>query len=216
MTISKVSEVLYQVYDDNFKAKLETSSFYAGIGSRKTPFLIQELETMLAMEYEDKGFILRSGGAIGSDLAFEKGVRNPKNKEIYYKEDANDLSRELALSFHSSPKNLKRNKIAWDLMARNAYQILGKDLNSPVNFVICYTPDGCQSGRTRSQNTGGTGQAISIASYFNIPVLNLANLTTLEMLRTMHLGVGSTLSNSIISVLNEILTYHRNLIIDDR
>ena len=37
--------------------------------------------------------------------------------------------------------------------------------NPPSNFVVCYTPDGKASG--------GTGQAIRIAEYYNIPIYNL-------------------------------------------
>ena len=60
-------------------------------------------------------------------------------------------------------------------MARNVYQILGLDLNTPVDFVICWTPCGSQTDKQRSIKTGGTGLAISLADSLGIKVYNLAN-----------------------------------------
>ena len=63
---------------------------------------------------------------------------------------------------------------AWDylsygarkLHARNGYQVLGEDLKTPVDFVICWTPGG--------KEQGGTAQAIRIAKFNSIKVFNLA------------------------------------------
>lgn len=59
------------------------------------------------------------------------------------------------------------------LMARNCNQALGRDLDDPVDKVICYTPDGAMTSTTR--DTGGTGQAIRIAIDRGIPVDNLGD-----------------------------------------
>ena len=48
---------------------------------------------------------------------------------------------------------------------RNVHQILGYDLKSPVDCVICWTPNGLKKG--------GTKTAIEIALLNNIPVFNL-------------------------------------------
>jgi hypothetical protein len=61
------------------------------------------------------------------------------------------------------------------LMARNSHQVLGADLRSPVDFVVCWTPDSCESETTRAPITGGTGQAIALADRWGIPVVNLAH-----------------------------------------
>ena len=61
------------------------------------------------------------------------------------------------------------------LHARNAYQVLGSNLETPADFVICWTPDGCETPETRTRRTGGTGQAIAIARLANVPVINLFN-----------------------------------------
>ena len=70
------------------------------------------------------------------------------------------------------------------LMARNAMQIFGADMNTPVDFVICWTPDGADGlVKLTSRATGGTGQAIRIAASNSILVMNLGNETTLKALR---------------------------------
>ena len=68
------------------------------------------------------------------------------------------------------------------LMARNVHQILGSDLRSPVDFVACWTPDGCESEGERSRTTGGTGQAIALADRWGIPIYNLARPTAMARL----------------------------------
>lgn len=149
--------------------------YYTGIGSRQTPKHILELCCNVATRLEQDGWILRSGGAVGADKAFEMGVRLKENKEIYLA--TGKISSQAWASvdvFHPYPKALK--PYARALMARNYHQITGKNEDSKLSsFVICWTPDGCKSGVTRSIKTGGTGQAISIASSLGIPVFNLAN-----------------------------------------
>jgi hypothetical protein len=51
------------------------------------------------------------------------------------------------------------------LMARNCHQVLGQDLKTPVDFIVCWTKNG--------NINGGTGQALRIAKKLNIPVYNL-------------------------------------------
>lgn len=52
------------------------------------------------------------------------------------------------------------------LHARNAHQVFGYLLDSPVDIVICWTPKG--------KATGGTRTAIMLAAIRDIPVLNMA------------------------------------------
>jgi hypothetical protein len=51
------------------------------------------------------------------------------------------------------------------LHGRNSMIILGKDLLTPVSFVLCWTPMG--------KDIGGTSQSIRIARSLGIKVLNL-------------------------------------------
>lgn len=141
---------------------------YTGIGSRETPDDVCDLMSSLAMKLRIRGFTLRSGGAKGADSAFEKGAGSLK--EIFTSSDATSEALELASRYH--PNWGRCNDWARALHARNGFQILGRDLKSPTDFVICWTKDGKASG--------GTGQALRIAKDFNIPVFNLHNLDNVQ------------------------------------
>lgn len=152
--------------------------YYAGIGARDTPVDILRLMTKIATYLNGHGYTLRSGGAYGADTAFATGCRD---KQIFVPWDGyNNLKLEysipnqafnLAADLHPSWKYLTHGVI--HLMARNCMQILGPELNDPSQFVICWTKDGCNRERDRTPLTGGTGQAIALASRNNIPIYNL-------------------------------------------
>jgi hypothetical protein len=157
---------------------------YTAIGSRKTPLEIMDKMKAIAMYLQKQGFTLRSGAAGGADTAFENGVTDQSLKEIFlpWKGFSGNTSSyfqpsseafELAKNNHRYWHQLSN--AAQKLMARNSHQVLGVDLNTPSLFVVCWTPDGCESHQTRKGVTGGTGQAISIASKAGIPVFNLFN-----------------------------------------
>jgi hypothetical protein len=147
---------------------------YSGIGSRKTSPEILMLMTDVATFLEKHGYVLYSGGAHGADTAFEAGVFDPAMKKIFlpWKKFNNHSSSlcevgeealVLAEKFHPSWKWLSG--YAKKLIARDGYQVLGEDLKSPVELIICYTPNG--------KFEGGTGQAMRIALYHGISIFNL-------------------------------------------
>lgn len=166
--------------------------YYAGIGSRETPDNILDLMEKLASVLEDAGWILRSGGAKGADSAFEKGIKDSDNMQIFlpgyrfngktslgsgfydatflpsYSEALKTVSQ-----FHPSPNNLS--EFGLKAMARNAMQVLGANLKTPSKVVIAWTRGGFISG--------GTGQALRIANHHGIPVLNLGQIDTRETVR---------------------------------
>ena len=160
---------------------------YAGIGSRETPLDTCKLMTELAQRLSRLGYTLYSGGADGADEAFEKGA---SRKKIFLPWDGFNGRRvdndqytvppyveDLARKFHPAGDRLKVG--ALKMMSRNCYQVLGPDLKSPVEFIICWTKDGKASG--------GTGQAIRIAESVGIPVFNLKNPNGLSSLgRHIH------------------------------
>lgn len=137
---------------------------YAGIGSRETPQDILDKMTYIAKILNEKGYILRSGGAKGADTAFEIGAG--ENKEIFYSKDATKDSIELALKFHPNPEALKKKgDYALGLMGRNMLIISGQNLDDDVDFVVCWTKDGLP--------LGGTGQALRYCESKGIEVYNL-------------------------------------------
>lgn len=152
--------------------------YYAGIGSRETPNSILTIMTKTAHELENNGWILRSGGAKGADQAFERGVSDKSHKEIFYANSAIPKSYIIASKYHPSWQYLS--DYVQSLHARNVMQVLGKDLETPVEFVICWTPDGVEEGNKTTRKTGGTGQAIRIASGYGISIINLKNNNSLN------------------------------------
>ena len=160
---------------------------YAGIGSRQTPADIIALMERVAAHLAAEGYTLYSGGADGADTAFENGCksnngnmviflpavgwnRRPR-KEPYVVPDW-PPAMEIASKMH--PGWMYLGDFVQKLHSRNVHQVLGPDLQSPVEFVVCWTPDGAITKSETTKKTGGTGQAIRIASEYNVPVYNLA------------------------------------------
>jgi len=153
---------------------------YAGIGSRVTPKNVCGLMTAIAGNLATAQYTLRSGGAKGADESFELGAGSKKEIYIpwnnfrgrkhnnstifdatllYNYNEAVDISKQ----YHPKWNNL--NDAGKKFHTRNVYQILGRELNDPVDMVVCWTQDG--------KVTGGTGQALRIAKNYNIEIVNL-------------------------------------------
>lgn len=122
----------------------------------------------IARIFNNLGYTMRSGGAPGADSAFEISY---SNMEIYLpwegfngkKGIVPPLNLEFVEKYHPKPSALSN--AGKKLMSRNTYQVLGQDLKTPSEFVVCWTKDGKASG--------GTGQALRIAKDYNIPIYNL-------------------------------------------
>ncbi len=154
------------------------TSYYCGIGSRKTPpCVLRQMET-IAIVAAQAGLVLRSGGAAGADTAFEQGCVGVSGEmEIYlpwkgfngcattraYIHPPTKRAFEIASHFHPAWDRCSR--AAKLLHARNSHQVLGKDCETPSKFVACW-----------HQNTGGTMQAVRIAKSHGIHVYNLAEV----------------------------------------
>lgn len=168
--------------------------FYTGVGSRETPWYICNIMTVLASILEAQNFILRSGGALGADQAFEKGVSNPSRKmtlladALFVENGKNILYTKYQISesrifinnnnVHPLWHNLK--EYAKKMHTRNIFQVMGLDLDKPAKFTVCWTRDAAKTIEQTSRKTGGTGTAIKASCINNIPVYNLANYDDLN------------------------------------
>lgn len=135
--------------------------YYAGIGSRTTPHNVMLAMTLLAEKLRKRGYILRSGGAEGADTAFADGAGT--DKLVYRPNQATRESIDIAMANHPNPVACK--DYVRRLHGRNTLIVLGPDLKTLADFVICWTPGG--------ETIGGTGLGIRIAKSYGIPVYNL-------------------------------------------
>lgn len=165
-------------------------TYYAGIGSRKTPEEVLQIMEKLGFVLAKKGLILRSGAAEGADSAFENGCDKAKGKkEIYlpwknfnnsisdlYFENLPEEATDIAFKYHPNLHRCTYGIIK--MMAINSCQVLGKDCNTPSDFVVCY----CEKDEN-GEYQGGTAQALRIAEDKNIPIFNLFFKDDLEKLK---------------------------------
>ncbi len=170
--------------------------YYTGVGSRETPYHVQESMHEYAQTLARKGFCLRSGGASGADEAFETGCYYEQGPaEIFLPWNGfNDKTEQDSSIYIIAPrlerwplaqKVAERVHPAWDrctpkakkLHSRNVFQVYGPDCYTDSEFLICWTKDG--------KEVGGTRTAIVLARLHEIPVYNLANPKEVQALETI-------------------------------
>lgn len=176
------------------------NKYYAGIGSRSTPNNILDLQCKIATQLEKDGWLLSSGGAEGSDEAFERGLPTiTPNRVIlpwsgfnkkytsdgyfdYYsaKREIKEQCEDLASAIHPYWDNLKQSYRT--LHARNVMQILGENLDTPVKFVLYWAPED-KHGVAK----GGTRTAVVLAQRLGIPTFNMLHTDVIERLERKYL-----------------------------
>lgn len=181
----------------DFQSVAVETMTYAGVGSRSTPSDQLNRIRLAAQRLRGMGYTLLSGGASGADTSFEAGAGAEKQiflpwarfngNESQFTKPSREAE-QIAATVHPSWRGLSG--VTKLLMGRNSHQVLGADLMHPVDFLVCWTPDGCESEDDRSIATGGTGQAIALASRNNIPVFNLARHGSGERLRDFLANKG--------------------------
>lgn len=159
--------------------------YYAGIGSRSTPDHIQASMQIIGKQLAER-WTLRSGFADGADKAFAFGADEgngymqnylpwigfngaPNNDSRFiFIDDPEIMAKagEIARKYH--PNWAACSPAARNMHRRNVFQVLGHDLNTPSDMVVCWTPG--------ASGSGGTGQAIRIARAYGIPVYDIADV----------------------------------------
>lgn len=149
------------------------AQYFAGIGARKTPKSALDSLRIISHTLTSRGYVLRTGGATGCDQSFYEHAYESElylpwpgyNKHHSEHSGPSEEAMELASEYHGGwdglADSIKR------LHGRNAEIILGKNLDHPVKFVYCWSPNG--------KDVGGTGVAIRIAKAHGIPVFNLGD-----------------------------------------
>ena len=104
--------------------------------------------------------------------------KNIASKFVVFKSsDSNDKVRNIAKEIHPKKQKLSE-KDGLDLHARNTFQVFGKNLDTPVDFVLFYAQEQKDSIRPK----GGTGQAVEMARLKGIPTINMSDKNWREQL----------------------------------
>ncbi len=160
---------------------------YAGIGNRDTPLPYIQLIQDISKTLSKAGYFLRTGAAQGADQAFMSGTLRGEIYVPWHNYDGFPLKYAIP---REAEKTAQTYCPAWEKMskgvralhARNMMIISGPHMTDPVDFVVCFTRDGCDSKAMRSPETGGTGSAIAYADDLGVPIINLAHGRSLEYL----------------------------------
>lgn len=164
------------------------TKWYTGVGSRETPKDIIELMEKIGFELASKGWTLRSGGAVGADQAFERGMfkcvgyDQPYGwtpAEIYLPWDGyEDHHKNTHGNLNILPSYIKLDderiaegmamaiRPAWEVCkqgarkmhTRNVFQVLGRTLDQPSKMLIAWT-----RLDKHGNPKGGTATAINLA-----------------------------------------------------
>jgi len=144
---------------------------FAGIGNRHIDDQIRYAIKTCSRLIHQKGYVLVSGGARGCDEEFEAFF--PEHRKIILRaRDATQKAIKMAEDFH--PAWHQCNSYARALLGRNAMIIMGEDLKTPADFVLCYCAN---------EERGGTALSLNIARFYKIPVFNLADDTGLDVVK---------------------------------
>jgi hypothetical protein len=162
---------------------------YVGTGNSNPPQEIKEKIQRLAKLLEEHGYVLRTGGMDGPEDIFEKSVRN-KELILPWKGFANKESKltyntpsaqGIAKLYHDNYDKMKLPVQAF--LAKNVRLLYGDKLKSPALFMLCWSEDGAETLREKTNRTGSVGHAIQIAYSMRIPIFNLGKPDTEERLK---------------------------------
>jgi hypothetical protein len=156
--------------------------YYTGVGSRRAPPSVEGRFKEVVLRLSELDYIARSGAADGPDTWVERYATKSQiflpwydfngNRSLLY--TPTPYAFEIAAAVHPAWERLK--PTGKKLHARNAHQVLGANLQTPSDFVVCWTPG--------AKIVGGTATAIRIAQKYGIPVFNLAEDDDADLFRT--------------------------------
>lgn len=148
---------------------MSTHLIYGGVGSRDTPTHACEAMERIGVALCKRGWMLRSGGAIGADRAFQRGAEAVDRTllEVFNAYDA--------VGHVWAHQDAAAHQPGWEgcngsarlLLARNSLIVRGHDMQTHILFLVCWTE--------RGQVIGGTGQTMRVCASAGIPIFNLWN-----------------------------------------
>lgn len=177
-----------------------STNYYTGTGSRETPLDIQELMTEVSLHMNGHGYTLRTSDGSAAERAFEFGAGN--SKVVYVSHHSINQTRGCSCAntiilAKAAEVWRERDKRGWinddesirysswrDLppsikgsLAKRTGMVLGIHADRPSDVLICWTP--------KAEVCGYMAHAMSVALLNNVPVFNLADRETEELIRDM-------------------------------
>lgn len=155
------------------KVKQSIKPAYAGIGCVNTPDDVQDMLAEIAEDLEQLNFVLRTGGSLGADEAFMDGVIEDSNIELFLPyQGYNDYESKYHKPNAGSYEAAFLNHPSWSecsteqrkLHGRTSFIVLGHDLRTPSEFILCWTKGG--------KGNNYVNQAIRVADNNLIPVFD--------------------------------------------
>lgn len=152
---------------------------FAATGNRNIPDADMERMLNICKTLISKGYTLRTGGLDGPDDILFKQI---KDLELYLPwRNFSDKDSKLYFNTKECLEIAKRHHPAFDslkpaiqaFLGMNTRMILGKDLKSPVIFVLGWSEDGAELLREKTSKTGSFGHVIALAHSRKIPVFNI-------------------------------------------
>jgi hypothetical protein len=144
----------------------------------------------LAQFLVSRGFTVRTAGGKDGEDAFEKGAGEKLEVHIPWKnfdgrqsafcktsDEAKNVVRQFSPSFESLSKGVQT------IIASKAHVVLGKELNTPILFLVVWSLDGAETKKECTAKTGFVSTPIKIAESLKIPVFNLKRDDALERIK---------------------------------
>ncbi len=163
-------------------------AIYAGIVSTGTPPDVVRFMAHLGYRLARAGYTLRSGATHAYKETFLAGCTRAGGAVEIWLPWAGFAGHqghaflpelchiEIAAQVHSGM--LGPSKGAGRLVA----MVAGPNLEKHAEFLVCWTPDGCESSKDKTHETGTTFTAIAAAEMFKVPVFNLQQADTVKRL----------------------------------
>ena len=158
--------------------------YYAGIGSTETTARYLTMMHRHGRRMAERGWALRSGAADGADSAFEAGAIEADGEiDVYLPWRGcnfhhTGFAADRLPTFGCAMEITREIHPRWDrvtvggrkLLARDVMQVLGADLQTLDDFVLCWAlrPQYDYDGNVIDVS-GGTGRAVRLAAKLDIP-----------------------------------------------
>lgn len=152
--------------------------YFTGVGHRDVKHFFVTLASYISEVAVKKGYKLRTGDAIGMDHGFRSGTK-AHQRDVYsakklpwaiHGPSCNNWDDALAIAGSIHPNWGVCTPYVKALHARNVFQVLGEDINTPSDFLVCYARP---VDEERTMVKGGTNTTYQIARDWNIPIFNL-------------------------------------------